>query len=83
VPIHPGKIAHVVDVRNPFVKATDATYEGLYAFPVSAFSPECGQVVLRVFSEKKPTEPTLKVLDKKTVDRVWMDFESWRQRANP
>jgi S1-C subfamily serine protease len=82
-PIHPGKIAHVIDVRNAFVKATDATYEGWYVFPVSAFSPECGQISLKVFSEKKPAEPTLKVLDKKTVDRVWMDFDSWRQRANP
>jgi len=83
IPIQPGKIAHVIDVRNAFVKATDATYEGLYVFPVAAFSPGCGQVVLKVFSEKKPAEPTVKILDRKTVDRVWMDFESWGPRGNP
>ena len=80
-PIHPNKIAHLIDVRNAFIKATDATYEGLYVFPISAFSPDCGQVVLRLFSEKQSTAPTVKVLDKKTVDRVWMDFESWGPRG--
>jgi hypothetical protein len=82
-PIHPGKISHVIDVRDRYVKATDATYEGHYVYPVSAFSPECGQVILKFFSEKKPQEATVKVVDKKTVDRVWMDFETWRQRATP
>jgi hypothetical protein len=81
--IHPSKIAHVIDVKNAFVKATDATYEGLYVFPVSAFSPGCGPVTLKVFSEKKPAEPTIKILDKKTVDRVWADFESWGPRDTP
>jgi len=80
-PILPAKIAHVVDVRNPYVRATDATYEGLYTYPVSAFAPECGPVTLKVYSEKEPRVPTLKVLDRKTVDRVWMDFEAWRNRA--
>lgn len=77
-PILPGKIAHMIDVRNPYVRATDATYEGYYTYPIAAFAPECGQTTLRIFSEKDPRVPTLKVLDKRTVDRVWMDFESWR-----
>jgi hypothetical protein len=80
-PILPGKIAHVIDVRNPFVRATDATYEGLYTYPVDAFSPDCGGVTLKVYSEKQPKEATVKVLDQKTVARVWGDFEGWRQRA--
>jgi S1-C subfamily serine protease len=77
-PIFPGRIARVIDVRNAFVKATDATYEGLYTYPIEAFSPQCGSVSLRLYSEKKPLEPTVKVLDPKTVTRVWMDFEPWR-----
>jgi S1-C subfamily serine protease len=77
-PIHPAKIAHVVNVRNPFVNATDATYEGLYTYPVDAFSPECGMVTLELMSEKDPSKPTIKVLDKKTVDAIWNDFGAWR-----
>jgi S1-C subfamily serine protease len=82
LPILPGKIASVIDVRNLFVRATDATYEGLYSYPVSAFAPECGQTTLKLYSEKEPRVPVIKVLDKRTVDRVWMDFESWRQRSS-
>jgi hypothetical protein len=51
-PIQPGKIAHVLNVRNAFVNATDATYEGFYTFPPDSISPSCGQVVLELYSEK-------------------------------
>lgn len=80
-PILLAGIARDVDVRNPFVRATDATYEGYYSYPVSAFAPECGPVTLKVYSEKEPRVPTLKILDRKTVDRVWQDFEAWRNRS--
>ncbi len=82
-PIHPGKIAHVIDVRNPYIKATDATYEGLYIYPIDAFSPECGITTLKLYSEKKPKELLVKVLEPKTLARVWRDFEGWRQRPAP
>ncbi len=82
-PIHPAKIAHVIDVRNAYIKATDATYEGLYTYPVDAFSPDCGVTMLKLYSEKKPGDPTVKVLESKTVARVWADFEGWRQRSAP
>jgi S1-C subfamily serine protease len=77
-PIQPGRIAHVIDVRNPFVRATDATYEGIYSYPSEAFAPECGQVTLKVYPVKASEAPIVKVLDRKTVDRVWADFEAWR-----
>jgi len=77
-PIQPGRIAHVIDVRNPFVRATDATYEGIYSYPSEAFAPECGQVTLKVYPVKASEAPIVKVLDPKTVSRVWTDFEAWR-----
>ena len=77
-PIQPGRIAHVIDLRNPFVRATDATYEGVYSYPSEAFAPECGQVTLKVYPVKASEAPIVKVLDRKTVDRVWADFEAWR-----
>ena len=80
-PIQPSKIARLVNVSNYYVRATDATYEGLYSYPIEAFSPECGTVTLQFFSEKNPKAGTLKVLERKTTDRVWMDFEAWRDRS--
>jgi S1-C subfamily serine protease len=78
VPIQPGKIAHVLDVHNYFVNATDATYEGLYIYPPDSISRSCGQVTLEMYSEKKPESAATKVLDEKTITKVWDDFGPYR-----
>lgn len=77
-PIVPGRIAHVVNVRNGFVNATDATYEGFYEYPADAIGPSCGQVSLMLFSEKKPDSATTKTVSEKTVGRVFDDFAPYR-----
>lgn len=77
-PILPGKIAHVVDVRNRLVNATDATYEGFYEYPADAIGPSCGQVSLVLFSEKKPDSAITKTVGEKTVGRVFDDFAPYR-----
>ena len=73
-PIHPGKIAHVVDVQNRFINATDATYEGLYTYSFDAISSSCGTVSLEIYSERNPSSAKVKHLDGKTVLRVSEDF---------
>jgi S1-C subfamily serine protease len=78
-PILPGKVADVLDVHNPFVNATDATYEGIYSYPYDAISPTCGTVSLELFSEKEPNKPVGKTLDPKTVSRIAVDFEPFRR----
>lgn len=86
IPIQPGKIAHVLAVHNLFVNATDAAYEGFYTYPPDSISPSCGQVLLEMYSEKNPESATKKVLDEKTVDKVWGDFEPYREaisKSNP
>ncbi len=77
-PIHPGKIATLLNVQNLFVNAKDAAYQGLYTYPPDAISPNCGQVSLELYPEKGPTPPVVKVLDSKIVSRVWSDFEPYR-----
>jgi S1-C subfamily serine protease len=77
-PILPGKIAHVVDVRNGLINATDATYEGFYEYPADAIAPSCGQVSLVLFSEKKPEAAITKNLNDKTVGRIFDDFGPYR-----
>lgn len=81
MPIQPMKVAHVVDMRSPFVNATDATYEGIYTYPVAAFSPKCGTVSLHIAAEKDPAKTKIKILEPKLVARVWSDFESWSGRG--
>ncbi|MCA1641323.1 MAG: hypothetical protein LC785_04930, partial [Acidobacteria bacterium] len=73
-PIHPGKVAHVLNESNYFLKAKDATYEGVYFYPADAISESCGQIRLEVFSEKNPNKADVKKLDAKTVTRVVEDF---------
>jgi S1-C subfamily serine protease len=77
-PIQPGKIAHVIDVHNRFLNETDATYEGFYTYLPDSISPSCGQVILEMYSEKKPESAATKVLDEKTVGKVWEDFSPYR-----
>ncbi len=78
-PIQPGKITSVVNVHNPFVNVTDATYEGLYVYPYDAISSDCANISLQIFSEKEPDKPETKILDPKTVAQVVTDFEPFRK----
>ncbi len=78
-PIHPGKIARLINEHDVFVNVADATYQGLYTYPSDAVSPECGPVVLDIYSEKDPNKYTRKVLSDKTVGRVWADFAAYRE----
>ncbi len=73
-PIHPAKIAHILNESNVFVSIKDATYEGLYSYPADAISPACGKVTLEMYSEKKPTEAKSKVLSEKAVLKIATDF---------
>jgi len=78
-PIQPGKIASVLNVHNPFISVTDATYQGFYSYPYDAISPDCGSVTLQIFSEKSPDKPASKVLDTKAIERIAEDFEPLRK----
>jgi hypothetical protein len=70
-PIHPLRIEHRVD---------DGTSidEGLYVFPPSAISPECGTVTVTVFADKAPDKGDARVIDPKIVQQVWDDFAPFR-----
>jgi S1-C subfamily serine protease len=76
-PIQPGKAATVIDAHNSFVNVADATYVGIYSYPPDAISPACGKVTLRLFSEKDPDKSESRILDPKSVDRVWNDFRPY------
>lgn len=78
MPILPGKIAHVVDVRSGLVNATDATYEGFYEYPAESIAPSCGRVTLTLYGEKDPNKAFTKMLDEKTVSRIFEDFAPYR-----
>jgi S1-C subfamily serine protease len=73
-PIHPAKIAHILSESNYLISIKDATYEGFYSYPADAISERCGKVTLEMYSEKKPNEGKVKVLDVKTVTKIAADF---------
>jgi len=80
MPILPGKIAHVVNVRTGLVNATDATYEGFYEYPADSIGPACGHVTLTLYGEKDPDKAFTKTLDEKAVARVFEDFFPYRSQ---
>jgi Trypsin-like peptidase domain len=78
-PIQTGKIEELVDNAHHFTKITNSSSKGFYSYPPDAISPSCGQVALEIYSTKDPDKATVKVLDPKTVDRIWSDFEPYRK----
>lgn len=79
-PIHPGKNPIILNEDNAWIRVKDATYSGLYSYPPDAISPQCGTVTLKLFSEKNPQQPAVRILDPKTVQTVWNDFEARRRQ---
>jgi S1-C subfamily serine protease len=77
-PINPGRVPVTVSVRNRAVKMEDSTYKGVYLFPPDAVNPGCHAVKLAIYSSKND-EPVIKVLDEKSVQRVWEDFAAFRR----
>jgi S1-C subfamily serine protease len=73
-PIHPAKVYRLTNERSYFIKSNDATYAGAYSYPANAINESCGVVRLELFSEKHPDKAESKTLDKKTVERIILDF---------
>jgi len=67
-PIHPFKL----ELR---ISETDAIYEGLYAFDPAALGPGCSTVTLVLYSEKEPAKADTRVVDPKTLQQIWRDFD--------
>lgn len=67
-PIHPFTLA----LR---VSETDAVYEGLYVFDPAALGPGCGTVTLVLYSDKEPAKADTRVIDPKTLQQIWRDFD--------
>lgn len=81
-PIHPGRIPHIMTLDSTFVNIVDATYEGLYVYPPDSISPSCGKMTLELYTEKEPTKVKKRDLDRKTIARIWKDFEPYREMHN-
>jgi len=73
-PIHPFKIEHRVS-------ESDTVYEGLYAFDPVALGPQCPAVKLVLYAEKEPQKGDTRVVDPRTVQRIWEDFAPTREQS--
>jgi len=79
-PILPGRAEF--DLYDQRERKVDTTFQGVYEYQADAVTPSCGNVVLEIFSEKDPNTPESKSVDAATVQRVWNDFDPFRQ-AHP
>jgi len=79
-PILPGRAEF--DLYDQRERKVDTTFQGVYEYQADAVAPSCGNVVLEIFSEKDPNTPESKSVDAATVQRVWNDFDPFRQ-AHP
>jgi hypothetical protein len=66
-PIHP----FTVEQR---ISETEAIYEGLYAFDPVALDPQCGAVMLTVYSENDPEKGATDAVDPKVLQQIAQDF---------
>lgn len=79
-PILPGRAEF--DLYDQRERKVDTTFQGVYEYSPDTVTPACGNVVLEIFSEKDPGTPESKSVDAATVQRVWNDFDPFRQ-AHP
>jgi hypothetical protein len=66
-PIHP----FMVEQR---ISETEAIYEGLYVFDPAVLGPQCGTVMLTVYSENDPDKGDARVVDPKVLQQITRDF---------
>jgi S1-C subfamily serine protease len=76
-PILPGR--DEFDLYDQRDRKVDTTFQGIYEYLPDAVTPACGTVVLEIYSEKDPGTPETRPVDPATVQRVWSDFEPFRQ----
>ena len=76
-PILPGR--DEFDLYDQRDRKVDTTFQGIYEYLPDAVTPACGTVVLEIYSEKDPGTPEIRPVDPATVQRVWSDFEPFRQ----
>lgn len=79
-PILPGRAEF--DLYDQRERKVDTTFQGIYEYQADAVTPACGNVVLEIYSEKDPGTPESKPVDSATIQRVWNDFDAFRQ-AHP
>ncbi len=76
-PILPGRAEF--DLYDQRGRKVDTTFQGAYEYAPDALTPACGNVSVEIYSEKDSTTPVSRSIDATTVQRVWEDFEPFRQ----
>lgn len=77
-PIWPGQVTEESE-EGHYARLVDESSGGRYVYPHNAITPQCGKVTLQVFSTKDVNRPVERVLDPATVQRLYQDFEAFRQ----
>lgn len=79
-PILPGRFP-IQAGGNAYVQVDQATFRGLYIYTPESINPACGEITLKVYPAGEDANPSIKVLDKSFIDRLYKDFEPYRTMA--
>lgn len=81
VPIQRGTIEYRAPMQSYFKIKTRSAYAGIYTYSSEAFNPgRYKQLELQVFSKENPTAPEKKLIDPKSVQKVWDDFDAYQRQ---
>jgi S1-C subfamily serine protease len=82
IPIQRGKIEFVSELPNYLKTKTQSAYAGIYTYSSETFQPDkCKLLNLEVVSEQSSKMPETKLIEPKMIQKVWNDFELYRQQA--
>lgn len=82
IPIQRGKIDFGAGLQSYFKVKAQKAYAGVYTYSPETFEPDkCKQLNLQVVSEQTSTTPETKLIDSRMVQKVWSDFEPYRQQT--
>ena len=66
-------------LQNYYKTRKRYTYAGIYSYPYELFAPgRCGEIRLQVFSEEDIEEPITTVVSDVVKNRIWSDFQEFR-----
>jgi S1-C subfamily serine protease len=69
-------------LQNYYKTKRRYTYAGIYSYPYELFAPgRCGEIKVQVFSEEDIEEPITTVVSDAVRNRIWTDFQEFRERG--
>jgi len=81
-PIQRGRIQYLSYLQSYLKMKERSAYAGIYTYSIDTFEPgRCKQLTLQLTSEGTPATTASKPVEAMMAQRVWDDFEAYRQAS--